>query len=57
MNCAEAVKRFAEWADLAGRIDIPIKVNATRRTLMSEASRTGIAIAPRIRGGSLPWRA
>lgn len=51
MNCAEAVKKFADWADSAGRVDMPIKVNATRRTLMSEASRTGIEIGPRVRGG------
>ena len=51
MNCAQAVKKFAEWADLSGKEDIPINVNATRASIMREASAAGIEIRPRVRGG------
>lgn len=53
MNCAEAAKKFADWCDAGGRDDMPIKVNATRRSIMSEAARSGIAIRPEVRGGAL----
>lgn len=53
MNCAEAAKKFADWADSAGKADMPIKVNAGRTALMREAARAGIEIRPRVRGGGL----
>lgn len=51
MNCAQAAKKFADWADMAGKEDMPIKVNCGRTALMREASRSGIALRPRVRGG------
>lgn len=57
MNCAQAAKKFADWADMAGKEDMPIKVNCGRTALMREASRSGIALRPRVRGGGAVHRA
>lgn len=53
MNCAQAAKKFADWADAAGKPDLPINVNVTRSAIMTEAARSGIEILPKTRGGPL----
>lgn len=52
-DSGEMVVKYADYADAAGKPDIPIRVAVTRSTMMRTVAKKSGVICTRIRGGDL----
>jgi len=50
-DAGEMVVKYADYADAAGKPDIPIRVAVTRSTMMRTVAKKSGVICTRIRGG------